>query len=225
MSLKRLSAAIRHEFRDSKLLNAALTHRSFSASNNERLEFLGDAVLNCVVSDALYLRFPMAKEGELSRWRANIVRKESLAEMASQLSLGEFLSLGEGEQKSGGRERPSILADTLEAIFGAVFLDAGFEAAAEVIKPLIVPALNRIATDDAGKDAKTALQEALQARGVDLPRYVLLQTRGAAHEQEFQIECAVPALAIRTTGNGRSRRIAEQQAAAMALKAIKVTKS
>ena len=153
------------------------------------------------------------------------MRKESLAEIGTQLKLGEFVKLGEGEQKSGGRERSSIIADTLEAIFGAVFLDAGFEAAADVIQPLILPTIDRLASHDAGKDAKTALQEALQARGLELPRYALLHTRGAAHEQEFQIECAVADLAIRTIGNGRSRRIAEQQAAEMALQALKAMKS
>ena len=221
MSLQRLSAAIGYEFQDARLLDIALTHRSFGAANNERLEFLGDAVLNCVVSDALYARFGAFKEGELSRWRASIVRQESLAAIGNSLKLGEFLRLGEGEQKSGGRQRPSIIADTLEAIFGAVFVDAGFEAAAGVIRPLIAPALETIVPHDPGKDAKTVLQEALQARGLDLPQYSLIQTRGAAHEQEFQMECCVPDLAIRTTGFGRSRRIAEQNAAQLAVEELK----
>lgn len=220
MSLMRLKVALGHDFQDTRLLELALTHRSSSSTNNERLEFLGDAVLNCVVSDSLFARFDSLKEGDLSRWRANIVRQESLAAIGVALDLGQFIRLGEGEQKSGGRYRPSIIADTLEALFGAIYLDGGFDAAAQVIRRLIAPAVQGIVPNDSAKDAKTLLQEALQARGLELPRYELIKTRGAAHEQQFEIECQIPKLAIRTLGFGRSRRIAEQEAAQLAVKEL-----
>lgn len=220
MSAQRLEAALGHSFGRPELLRQALTHRSFGSPHNERLEFLGDSVLNCVIAGALFRNFGDLKEGELSRLRASLVRQETLAGIARGLALGDFLRLGEGELKSGGAQRPSILADALEAIFGAIHVDAGFDAARNVIETLYQPALARIDPGAAGKDPKTALQELLQGRRLQLPRYVLLATRGEAHAQEFEVECEVPELGVRTTGVGASRRIAEQQAAERAIAGI-----
>ena len=221
MKAQRLEAALGHGFDRPELLRQALTHRSFGSPHNERLEFLGDSVLNCVIASALYRGFGDLREGELSRLRASLVRQETLAGIARDLALGEFLRLGEGELKSGGAQRPSILADALEAIIGAIHVDAGFEAARSVIETLYRPALSRVDSSDTGKDPKTALQELLQGRRLPLPRYALLATRGEAHAQEFDIECAIPELGIRTTGSGGSRRIAEQVAAQRAIAEIK----
>jgi ribonuclease-3 len=221
MNAQRLEAALGHGFGRPELLRQALTHRSFGSPHNERLEFLGDSVLNCVIAAALYETFGDLREGELSRLRASLVRQETLAEIARGLELGDYLRLGEGELKSGGSKRPSILADALEAIFGAIEVDAGFGAARGVIERLYRPSMARIEPGDAGKDPKTALQEALQARHLALPRYALLATRGEAHAQEFEMECEIPELGIRSTGSGGSRRIAEQQAAQRALAEIK----
>lgn len=221
MKPQHLEAALGHGFGRPELLRQALTHRSFGSSHNERLEFLGDSLLNCVVAAALYQRFAALKEGELSRLRASLVRQETLAEIAWGLSLGELLQLGEGELKSGGAKRPSILADALEALFGAIYVDAGFDAVRAVIERLYEPAMARIDPNDSGKDPKTALQEILQGRHLSLPRYSLLATRGEAHAQEFEIECVVADLGIRSTGAGASRRIAEQQAAQRAIAEIK----
>ena len=221
MKSQRLEAALGHGFGRPGLLRQALTHRSFGSPHNERLEFLGDAVLNCAVAGYLYKRFAELKEGELSRLRASLVRQETLADIARSLSLGDFLQLGEGELKSGGSGRPSILADALEAIIGAIYVDAGFDAARTVIELLYKSAMARIDPNDAGKDPKTALQEILQGRHLPLPRYGLLATHGEAHIQEFEVECAIPDLDIRTTGAGSSRRIAEQQAAQRAIAEIK----
>ena len=221
MKPQRLEAALGHGFGRPELLRQALTHRSFGASHNERLEFLGDSLLNCVVAAALYQRFAALKEGELSRLRASLVRQETLAEIARGLGLGELLQLGEGELKSGGAQRPSILADALEALFGAIYVDAGFDAVRRVIERLYEPAMTRIDPNDSGKDPKTALQEILQGRHLPLPRYTLLATSGEAHAQQFEIECVVADLGIRSTGTGASRRIAEQQAAQRAIAEIK----
>ncbi|WP_310452267.1 ribonuclease III [Sulfuritalea sp.] len=221
MKPQRLEAALGHGFGRPELLRQALTHRSFGSSHNERLEFLGDSLLNCVVAAALYQRFAALKEGELSRLRASLVRQETLAEIARGLGLGELLQLGEGELKSGGSRRPSILADALEALFGAIYVDAGFDAVRRVIERLYEPAMTRIDPNDSGKDPKTALQEILQGRHLPLPRYTLLATSGEAHAQQFEIECVVADLGIRSTGTGASRRIAEQQAAQRAIAEIK----
>jgi len=221
MKPQRLEAALGHGFGRPELLRQALTHRSFGALHNERLEFLGDSILNCVIAGALYQKFAALKEGELSRLRASLVRQETLAEIARGLGLGELLQLGEGELKSGGTGRPSILADALEAIFGAIYVDAGFDAVRAVIERLYQPALARIDPTDAGKDPKTALQEILQGRHLPLPRYTLLATSGEAHAQQFEIECVIAELGIRSTGTGSSRRIAEQQAAERAIAGIK----
>lgn len=220
MKTERLAAALGHHFSDATLLRQALTHRSYGSSNNERLEFLGDSVLNCAIAGALYQRFGAINEGELSRHRARLVRQETLAGIAQSLSLGDHLLLGEGELKSGGNKRPSILADALEAVLGAVFLDAGFDAANALIGRLYAPVLDALNPTEADKDPKTTLQEILQARRLALPRYGLVRTLGEAHAQEFEVECLIPELSIRCTGSGSSRRIAEQNAALQAIAAI-----
>jgi ribonuclease III len=211
-----LQRKLGYNFAQAALLQQALTHRSHSAANNERIEFLGDSVLNCCVAHELYQRFAQLKEGELSRLRANLVRQETLAELSQQLELGTYLRLGEGELKSGGFRRPSILADGLEALLGAVFLDGGFDAAQGVIRGLYAGLLEHLDPLTLGKDPKTLLQELLQARKIPLPQYAVVATQGAAHNQLFQVECQIPQLAIRTTGFGASRRIAEQEAAQLA---------
>jgi ribonuclease-3 len=219
----RLETALGHQFGSAELLRQALTHRSHSSPHNERLEFLGDAVLNCVVASLLYQRFGNLREGDLSRQRANLVRQEALAQVAQRLTLGDHLRLGEGELKSGGFRRPSILADALEAIIGAIFLDAGFDAARAVIERLLSPQLEQLDPSNSGKDPKTALQEFLQAQRQPLPQYLLLTTRGEAHVQEFEIECAIPSLGVRALGIGSSRRAAEQAAAGEALRLLSGT--
>lgn len=216
----RLETALGHRFGNAELLRQALTHRSHSSPHNERLEFLGDAVLSCVVATLLYQRFAESREGELSRQRASLVRKEALAQIAQSLALGDYLRLGEGELKSGGSRRPSILADALEAIIGAIYLDAGFDAARAVIERLLQPLLELMDPRDSGKDPKTALQEYLQGRKKPLPKYALLATHGEAHAQEFEIECIIPSLSIRALGTGTSRRAAEQAAAHEALRVL-----
>ena len=205
-----------HRFSDPELLRHALTHRSYGASHNERLEYLGDSVVNCAVALELYHRFPALSEGELSRLRANLVNQQSLAAIAQRFSFGEKLKLGEGELKSGGARRPSMLADAVEAVIGAVFLDGGFDAARKVVGVLFGAALDAIDPAVSGKDPKTLLQEYLQGRRLALPQYSVVATRGEAHEQLFEVECAIPELGIRSLGEGASRRSAEQEAARQA---------
>ena len=208
-----LRAKLGYLFDDPALLRQALTHRSHSAPHNERLEFLGDGVLNCVIASILYERFPRLPEGHLSRLRANLVNQETLSRLATELDLGHELRLGEGELKSGGFRRPSILADALEAVMGAIFLDGGFERAAQAIRRIYAPLLEELDPQELGKDPKTLLQEHLQGRRLPLPQYTVVSVRGEAHEQQFQVECAIPELNIRTVGEGSSRRSAEQSAA------------
>ncbi|CAG4927786.1 Ribonuclease 3 [Paraburkholderia saeva] len=208
---------MRYEFRNAELLRQALTHRSHSATHNERLEFLGDSVLNCAVAALLFQRFSKLDEGDLSRVRANLVKQQSLYEIAQALNISEGLRLGEGELRSGGFRRPSILADTLEAVLGAVFLDGGFDAAQTVIKRLYVPILDHIDPRTLGKDSKTLLQEYLQGHKIALPTYTVVATHGAAHNQQFEVECTVPKLDVKVSGSGASRRAAEQAAAKKAL--------
>ncbi|RKF47540.1 ribonuclease III [Paraburkholderia fungorum] len=208
---------MRYEFRNAELLRQALTHRSHSSTHNERLEFLGDSVLNCAVAALLFQRFGKLDEGDLSRVRANLVKQQSLYEIAQALNISEGLRLGEGELRSGGFRRPSILADTLEAVLGAVFLDGGFDAAQTVIKRLYVPILDHIDPRTLGKDAKTLLQEYLQGHKIALPTYTVVATHGAAHNQQFEVECTVPKLDVKVSGSGASRRAAEQAAAKKAL--------
>ncbi|CAB3688932.1 MULTISPECIES: ribonuclease III [Achromobacter] len=219
MSLATLENRLDYHFGDAALLEQALTHRSHGARHNERLEFLGDSVLNFVVAAMLFERYSKIDEGDLSRLRANLVKQASLADIAQRLELSQYLRLGEGELKSGGFRRPSILADTVEAIFGAVFLDAGFEAARRVIVRQYQPVLASVDPKTLGKDAKTLLQEFLQGRKLALPLYTVVATHGAAHSQQFEVECAIPALDIKVMAPGASRRAAEQSAAKLALEA------
>ena len=212
MDLASFSASIGHIFRDESLLRRALTHRSYAAEHNERLEFLGDSILNCAIALELYRKFPQLSEGDLSRLRARLVSQPSLARVAGELRLGQQLRLGEGELKSGGVRRPSILADALEAVIGAAFLDAGFDAAHGVVRTLFASAL-RAVDPQAAKDAKTLLQEHVQGRRLPLPQYTVVATRGEAHDQRFEVECVLSSLGIRTRGVGTSRRAAEQAAA------------
>lgn len=202
-----------HVFAQPQLLQRALTHRSYAPEHNERLEFLGDSVLGCVIANHLYSSYPQLSEGELSRLRSNLVREDTLAILAQQLDLGGYLKLGEGERKSGGSRRPSILADAMEALFGAVLLDGGFAAAEKTVLGLYVPYLAQVNAQMLGKDAKTLLQEYLQGKRIPLPSYSVIATQGHAHEQSFEVECAIPSLKIATRGAGSSRRNAEQQAA------------
>ena len=221
MSQERLQQRVGYRFSRPELLAQALTHRSHGTPHNERLEFLGDGVLNCVVAAELFERFHELSEGDLSRLRARLVRQEALHQLAQDLALGEQLHLGEGELKSGGSARPSILADAFEALVGAIFLDGGFAAAREAVRRLYGPLLAGIDPQDPGKDPKTLLQELLQARRIALPQYTVLTTRGAAHNQNFEVECAIPQLSVRTTGSGSSRRTAEQEAAMRAFEQIR----
>jgi len=213
MEIEAFALRVGHRFQQPDLLRRALTHRSYGAANNERLEFLGDSVVNCAVALELYHKFPRLTEGELSRLRANLVNQQSLAAVAQQFEFGGQLLLGEGEAKSGGTRRPSILADAVEAVIGAAFLDGGFEAARIVVRTLLGAAIDAIDPAVSGKDPKTLLQEHLQSRRLALPQYAVVATRGEAHEQLFEVECVIPELQIRSLGAGTSRRGAEQEAA------------
>ncbi|MES2100282.1 MAG: ribonuclease III [Pseudomonadota bacterium] len=221
--LDALQRRIGHRFDDARLLSRALTHRSFGADHNERLEFLGDAVLSLAVSGLLYERFKGSDEGDLTRVRAHLVREESLHRVALQLALPEVLHLGEGEARGGGAQRASILADALEALIGATFLDGGFDAARTVVKGLFGEIIETTDIASWSKDAKTELQEWLQARRLPVPTYRISATRGQAHAQTFEVECVVPALSLVEQGVGRSRRVAEQEAARRMLDALKVS--
>jgi ribonuclease-3 len=216
MDLERFSESIGYRFKNTDLLTRALTHRSHSAAHNERLEFLGDSVVNCAVALVLYRKFPELTEGELSRLRASLVSQPSLAAIAKGHEFGRYLRLGEGEVKTGGARRPSMLADAVEAVVGAAFLDGGFEAAKTVVEALFGKALQNIDARSSAKDAKTRLQEYLQSRRLQLPRYTISAIRGEAHEQLFEVECEVSELGIRSHGEGTSRRSAEQDAARLA---------
>lgn len=219
MSLASLQTTLGYEFRDPGLLRQALTHRSSHAFNNERLEFLGDGVLNFAVADMLYRRYGQAPEGDLSRMRARLVREETLAEIAQHLDLGSKLILGVGEQRSGGFRRASILADALEAVLGAVYLDAGFEAVHEVIRRLFGDFLSDELAHEQLKDPKTRLQEFLQGRGRGLPRYELVLEKGEAHNKSFVARCHVDGQPYQDAEAG-SRRKAEQAAAALMLEEL-----
>ncbi|HQN65731.1 MAG TPA: ribonuclease III [Methylophilus sp.] len=221
MSLDSLAKRIGYQFRDAKLLRQAVTHRSFATNNNERLEFLGDGVLNFIIAHQLFLRFPKLPEGDLSRLRAKLVKESSLAEIALELDVGNILKLGEGELKSAGWRRPSILADAIEAIVGAVFLDGGFAEAEKLVLNLYDEKLSTIDPKIIDKDPKSQLQEFLQSKKIDLPDYQVIQIEGEAHAQTFRVECFVGKFNIRTQGEGTSRRAAEQQAAQLALEQIK----
>ena len=215
-----LCSRIGYEFVQPQLLQRALTHRSHGPANNERLEFLGDSVLNCSIASYLYNNYPDLPEGDLSRLRSNLVNQQTLCTLAQQMDLGELLLLGEGERKSGGHRRPSILADAMEALFGAVFLDSGFDAAQRVVLGLYVPFIEQADVQTLGKDAKTLLQEYLQGRKLALPKYTVLATEGEAHAQHFRVECEIAQLKLTTRGEGGSRRAAEQAAAADAYRQL-----
>jgi ribonuclease-3 len=217
---RELAAALDCRFNDPALLDEALTHRSARGSNNERLEFLGDAVLGAIIAAELFTAAPDASEGDLSRLRASLVKKESLARIAADLSLGDYLSLGGGELKSGGFRRASILADALEAVIGAVYRDAGMAGAHRVINHLFGEHLQTAIRSGAHKDAKTRLQEALQKDGFELPVYEVAEVSGADHDRVFRVTCAVPQKNLTVEGEGRSRRRAEQRAAASMLELI-----
>ncbi|MBS0213226.1 MAG: ribonuclease III [Proteobacteria bacterium] len=209
-----------HAFSDRGLLQQALTHRSAGARNNERLEFLGDALVNLIVADALYARWPKADEGALTRARAELVRESSLAELARTLRLGEKLSLGPGELKSGGQRRDSILADAFEALVAAIYLDAGFETCRQVVLPWFAPGLEAQPAGKVAKDAKTRLQEWLQARQTPLPEYTLIDATGDEHDRSFRVDCRIAEPPLHAEGAGHSRRAAEQQAAAELLRML-----
>ena len=211
--LSRLSRALAHDFGSVALLQAALTHRSAGAANNERLEFIGDAVLGLVVAEALHERRPQAAEGELTRLRAALVKKTTLAEIAVGLRLGDYLHLGAGERKSGGFRRASILADALEALFGAVYLDAGFDAARRCILRLLEPRLDTLPAAADVKDAKSRLQELLQARGLERPSYSIERVEGEAHRQLFTVRAEIAQMGLVEHGDGSSRQDAEQESA------------
>lgn len=213
MDAEGFSRRIGHRFNDPDLLRRALTHRSRGAAHNERLEYLGDSVVNCVIALELYHKFPQLTEGELSRLRASLVNQQSLSAVAQQCGLGGEILMGEGEIKSGGFRRPSILADTVEAVIGAAFLDGGFDAARGVVRLLFADKLAAVDPQTTSKDPKTLLQEYLQGRRMALPQYAVVATRGEAHEQVFEVECVIPGLEIRSLGEGSSRRDAEQNAA------------
>lgn len=208
-----LKKTLQYRFQNAELFEQALTHRSASSRNNERLEFLGDAVLDFVVSDAVYLARPEAPEGDLSKLRASLVKDETLAEISAELGLGEHLILGSGERKSGGHRRESILADALEAIFGAVFLDRGFAAAKEVIDRVYEDRYGDLPDVSDLRDPKTQLQEWLQARKMALPDYELVSVSGLEHKRRFSISCTVVDKSASTAGESTTRRKAEQEAA------------
>ncbi len=209
-----------YSFSDPKLLQEALTHRSHSAPHNERLEFLGDTVLNCTIASLIYKNFPDLPEKHLSQLRANFVNQAALSNVALNLQIDKLMKLGEGELRSGGANRPSILADAFEAILGAIYLDSGFEQAEQVISQLYLPLFQNIDLKTQGKDSKTLLQEFLQGRKLALPEYNVVTTTGKAHKQKFQVECMIPSFDIRTIGEGASRRGAEQAAAKLAYEKI-----
>lgn len=221
--LDALQARLGHRFADAALLQRALTHRSFGADHNERLEFLGDAVLNMTVSGLLYERFSESDEGDLTRVRAHLVREDSLHRAALALGLPEVLWLSEGEARGGGALRPSILADALEALIGAIFIDGGLAPATQLVRQLFGELISSTETDSWSKDAKTELQEWLQARKLPVPAYRIVATRGQAHAQTFEVECAVATLGLAEQGEGRSRRVAEQDAARRMLARLKAS--
>ena len=218
--LAELERRLGHPFARPELARQALTHRSYGTPHNERLEFLGDSLLNCSVATLLYDRFPRLPEGDLSRLRAALVNQSSLSEVATRLALGDLLRLGEGELKSGGFRRPSILADAFEALLGAVYLDAGFDAVRTVVERMLGERLDAKEGLPVQKDPKTALQEHLQGRKLALPRYSVQRTEGEAHDQTFTVECRVDDLGVVASGQGTSRRAAEQAAAEAVMKQL-----
>ncbi len=220
-----LQQRLQHEFHQPQLLQRALTHRSFSSDHYERLEFLGDSVLNLAISGLLYQKLDRTPEGDLSRIRANLVKQDTLHQLALELRLPDVVKVGEGEARSGGHQRPSILADVLEALIGAVYLDAGFDRAEALVRRLFQKVDFTPQMQAVGRDAKTALQEWLQGRKMKLPVYRVVATTGAAHRQTFDVECEVPEWGLVERGTGASRRAAEQEAAAAMLLTLKAKHS
>ena len=220
MTLSELEQKLGHKFTKTALLEQALTHRSFGVGHNERLEFLGDSVLNCCIANMIFGQFPSMPEGELSRMRANLVNQSVLAEISLDLGIGHLLHLGDGEVKTGGAQRPSILGDALEAILGAVFLDADFRTATNVVRVLFASRIETIRNAIPVKDAKTGLQEWLQSKHLPLPEYTVKRIEGESHRQLFHVECEVASLGVKAEGSGGSRRVAEQEAAAQVLIAL-----
>jgi ribonuclease-3 len=225
LNLQALQKRLQHDFSNLRLLQQALTHRSFSADHNERVEFLGDSVLNLAVAGLLYERLSELPEGDLSRVRANLVKQETLHQLALGLGLPEMLRLGEGEARSGGHKRPSILADAVEALIGAVYLDAGYDKADQLVRRLFKDVQINPKMQAIGKDPKTQLQEWLQGRKMNLPLYRVAGTLGAAHQQTFEVECEIAELGRTERGSGASRRAAEQAAAAAMLVFVQTLKS
>ncbi len=217
LALERLQKRITYVFKDEALLLQALTHRSFSSKNNERFEFIGDSILNYSVAKMLFEAFPKLSEGELSRFRANLVNQDTLAEIANELELGDVLFLGTGELKSGGFRRPSILSDAMEAMFAAISFDSDFLQAEQIIRGLYAERVRTIDINTQSKDSKTLLQEALQASRLPLPKYRIVEQKGEAHEQVFVVECDLGELGHQTHASAHSRRLAEQMAAKEAL--------
>ncbi len=220
-TLASLLGKLDYQFNDSALLEEALTHRSAGSTNNERLEFLGDGILNFVIADELFKAYPDAREGDLSRLRANLVNRDTLAEIALHLQLGEVIRLGAGELKSGGFRRPSILADAVESLLGAVYCDSDFATCQQLIIRLYREKLSQATDLQSLKDAKTQLQELLQSRRLPLPEYAVTRITGKAHAQQFHVECTIAKLALVVKGEGRSRRKAEQVAARKALERVR----
>jgi len=223
--VQRLQSVIGYEFSDPSLLSAALRHRSIGMTHNERLEFLGDSILGLVISQEIFARFPNASEGALTRIRAQLVRQATLAIVARRLSLGEFLKLGPSAGKSGGSDRASILADALEAVLAAVFLDSDFKSARRVILGIFQNEIDTIRPDKVRKDSKTTLQEYLQAKGDPLPTYEVIETRGQPHNREFVVDCSLIGCEIQEMGLGSSRKIAEQNAAFLVLEKLGVAET
>ncbi len=222
-ALAALQQRLGYRFTQPELLRRALTHRSWGAEHNERLEFLGDAVLSLAISGLLYERHAGSDEGDLTRVRAHLVREDSLHRVALGLGLPEVLRMSDGEMRGGGAQRPSLLADALEAVIGAVFLDGGFEPAHGLVRRLFGEVIQGTEVESWSKDAKTELQEWLQARKVPVPAYRIVATRGQAHNQTFEVECAVATLGLAQNGEGKSRRAAEQEAARRLLDALKAS--
>jgi ribonuclease-3 len=218
---EQIEKILNYHFSDNSLLELALTHRSFQGKNNERLEFLGDSILNFIIAESLFKKFNLLPEGDLSRLRSQLVKSETLSEIGILLKLGDYLILGEGELKSSGWRRPSILADSVEAIIGAVFIDGGINAASELILDWFKSRIDLINPDNIEKDSKSILQELLQAKKISLPNYSIVSIQGEAHCQHFRVSCSIPKLGLSIEGEGSSRKIAEQDAAEEILKKLK----
>jgi len=219
--IEQLEKILKYHFNDKSLLELALTHRSFQGKNNERLEFLGDSILNFIIAESLFKEFNLLPEGDLSRLRSQLVKSATLSEIGIDLNLGDYLILGEGELKSSGWRRPSILADSVEAIIGAVFIDGGISSANKLITGWYQERLDAINPNDIQKDSKSVLQELLQAKKIPLPEYNVVSVEGEAHNQHFKVSCSIPKLGLSIEGEGTSRKVAEQSAAEESIKKLK----